>query len=185
MAKDAYRATNFKNEYPQMTAWLNHHECVLLHDKYIRRQLDIDAQGPAQPLHSVPTVVAPRTQKMAVHPSSCAISIDQLALDYCTTEFESALKQFVIHFSQPTLSKPEVEHRASVLSLPFQKILPFHRLKFVSTDPYSTNPDTEIVVDSVHCEPVRRDQCGKVTPGRFDMVLVKHKNRNLGGLKGT
>jgi hypothetical protein len=27
-AKDAYRATNRKNEYMQMTAWLEHHEKV-------------------------------------------------------------------------------------------------------------------------------------------------------------
>ena len=35
LAKDAYRATNFKDEYPQMTAWLERCKKVLRHDKYL------------------------------------------------------------------------------------------------------------------------------------------------------
>ena len=35
LAKDAYRASNHKDEYPQMTAWLDRKEKVLQHDKYI------------------------------------------------------------------------------------------------------------------------------------------------------
>jgi hypothetical protein len=38
LAKDAYHATNFKDEYPQMTAWLERCEKVLRHDKFLQRQ---------------------------------------------------------------------------------------------------------------------------------------------------
>src|SRR5258705_5140090 len=39
LAKDAYRATNLKDEYPQMTAWLDWWERVLLHKKFINRRI--------------------------------------------------------------------------------------------------------------------------------------------------
>src|SRR6267378_521115 len=39
LTKDVFRATNGKDEYSQMTSWLERHESVLLHDKFIARQL--------------------------------------------------------------------------------------------------------------------------------------------------
>jgi len=35
LAKDAYRSTNSKDEYPQMTSWLDRCECILMHNKYL------------------------------------------------------------------------------------------------------------------------------------------------------
>jgi hypothetical protein len=35
LAKDTYHATNFKDEYPQMTAWLERREKILRHDKFL------------------------------------------------------------------------------------------------------------------------------------------------------
>ena len=35
LAKDAYCSTNSKDEYPQMTSWLDYHEHILMHDKYL------------------------------------------------------------------------------------------------------------------------------------------------------
>ncbi|KAG1723343.1 hypothetical protein EDB19DRAFT_1602402, partial [Suillus lakei] len=34
-AKDAYRATNHKDEFVQMTCWLERKEKILHHDKYV------------------------------------------------------------------------------------------------------------------------------------------------------
>lgn len=38
MAKHAYAATNRKDEFPQMTLWLDRREKILHHEKYIRRR---------------------------------------------------------------------------------------------------------------------------------------------------
>src|SRR6266540_1800192 len=46
LAKDAYRATNSKDEYPQMTAWLDWREWVLLHEKYINRRISKHFSSP-------------------------------------------------------------------------------------------------------------------------------------------
>ena len=35
LAKDAYCSTNSKDEYPQMTSWLDRRERILMHDKYL------------------------------------------------------------------------------------------------------------------------------------------------------
>ncbi|KAH9986165.1 hypothetical protein BJV77DRAFT_85407 [Russula vinacea] len=45
-AKDAYRATNHKDEYPQMTAWLERREKIQTHTAYIRSQ-----QGQIKHIH--------------------------------------------------------------------------------------------------------------------------------------
>ncbi|KAJ6555069.1 hypothetical protein B0H10DRAFT_2201712 [Mycena sp. CBHHK59/15] len=39
LAKDAYRATNSKDEYPQMTLWLERKEKILRHEQYIQWRL--------------------------------------------------------------------------------------------------------------------------------------------------
>ncbi|EIW56974.1 uncharacterized protein TRAVEDRAFT_170977 [Trametes versicolor FP-101664 SS1] len=38
-AKDAYRATNHKDEFPQMTTWLERREKILRHDAYVKWRL--------------------------------------------------------------------------------------------------------------------------------------------------
>lgn len=39
LTKDAYRATNHKDEYPQITMWLERKEKILVHEKYIEWHL--------------------------------------------------------------------------------------------------------------------------------------------------
>jgi hypothetical protein len=45
-AKDAYASTNFKDEIPQMTQWLNRKERMMHHKKYIRRRLETSFNTP-------------------------------------------------------------------------------------------------------------------------------------------
>jgi len=65
LAKDAYRATNMKDEYPQMTTWLERREKVLRHDKFLRRQISGSDSDP--PISRPPFLVQPRELKMAKH----------------------------------------------------------------------------------------------------------------------
>ena len=45
LAKDAYRATNRRDEYPQMTVWLERREKIQRHDAYIEWRQRGDCQG--------------------------------------------------------------------------------------------------------------------------------------------
>ena len=40
LAKDAYASTKFKDEFPQMTLWLNQKEHVMQHEKYLCQRLE-------------------------------------------------------------------------------------------------------------------------------------------------
>ncbi|KAJ7161604.1 hypothetical protein C8R46DRAFT_1037805 [Mycena filopes] len=77
-AKDAYRATNHKDEYPQMTQWLERKEKILLHAKFIRwRQLG----QPSTP-NVPPGIEFNRKLKMTLHPTRQSVPFDKLVQDY-------------------------------------------------------------------------------------------------------
>ncbi|KAJ3525552.1 hypothetical protein NMY22_g10528 [Coprinellus aureogranulatus] len=168
LAKEAYRASNSKDEYSQMTAWLDRRERILLHDKYIRRQLErVEHAEDPSPSHSVAPILPP--------PS--------LPPDVEDGRLEWALARFLVRSENPDWSQRRIDELASTLHIPFGKLSLFHRIKFVSTDPYALNPDTEFTVDSIHAEPARADKYGKLIPGRFDTALIRYKNENNAGLK--
>lgn len=68
--------------------------------------------------------------------------------------------------------------------MPFHKISVFHRIKFVTNNPYSLTPDADIVVDSIHCEPPCKDKYSNLVPGRFDTAVINYQNGGRAGLKG-
>ncbi|KAH6866130.1 hypothetical protein BKA70DRAFT_1134642 [Coprinopsis sp. MPI-PUGE-AT-0042] len=171
MAKDAYRATNSKDEYPQMAAWLDRKERVLLHDKFLKRRLEAGAKAAAP--DGPPSLLPVRRLRMASSPS-VSVPFGVLKEAYGADNFEFALSKFIVHFNEPSLPKREVARRASNLRLPFQKVPVYHRIKFVASDVFAADPSAEAVVDSIHVEPPRRESLrGSILPGRFDTALIK------------
>ncbi len=73
LAKEAFRASNSKDEYPQMTAWLNRREKVLLHEKFIRRRFQPNHWW-TQPPPRIPPLVLPREVQMATRPSVSSVN---------------------------------------------------------------------------------------------------------------
>ncbi|CDO76892.1 hypothetical protein BN946_scf184903.g13 [Trametes cinnabarina] len=65
-AKEAYRATNHKDEFPQMTLWLERREKVLRHELYVQWRLRQQVKAPARHPHNVP----PSTSTPQAEPSS-------------------------------------------------------------------------------------------------------------------
>ena len=184
LAKDAYRSTNFKDEYPQMTAWLERREKILRHDKFICRQFFTHDEGiHPPPPKPPPCLVPPRELLMAKHPSAHSISLRTLKDDYGATFFQAALARFVAQYQNPHSTKAQVEVASLNVHIPFQKLSVYHRIKFVSQNPYSLDP-IQMVVDSIHAQPARLDKYGKVIPGRFDTGLINYKNGGVRGVKG-
>ena len=186
LAKDAYRATNLKDEYPQMTAWLERREKVLRHDKYLQRQISASGQDhdpPSLPFQCPPFLVQPRELQMGKHPSARGVSLNSLKTDYGALYFEAALARFVAQYQNPQFTKAQIERAATNIHIPFQKLSVFHRIKYVSCDPYSLEKGNN-VVDSIHAQPARLDKYGKVIPGRFDTGLVNYKDGGMTGVKG-
>lgn len=179
MAKDAYRATNSKNEYPQMTAWLDRRERILLHSKFIQRRSQSQTNNTPQPTQLttiLPSLVYRRKHQMAQHPTKKGITLDTIKHTYFATFFESALARFVAQYQNHNLTVTQVQHAAANIHIPAYRFPVYHRLKFTACDPFKLNPDEASVVDSIHIE-----------PGRFDtaVVLYAGSGRNTMSVQGT
>lgn len=183
LAKDAYASTNFKDEFPQMTRWLDRKERVMQHEKYILRCLETSFNMPLRIQKPLPSLIPERRQQMAKHPTFRGVAIEDICTKYGANQFSSALSRFIAQYQHPEYSKAQVEAASNSIHIPFSKISVFHRLKFVSYDVYSLNPLDEVVVDSIHTDPVRFDKYRNVVPSRFDTAVIQSSNES--GPKGT
>ncbi|KAG2029856.1 hypothetical protein BDR03DRAFT_975485 [Suillus americanus] len=152
LTKDAYRATNHKDEYPQMTLWLERREKMLWHDNFVQWHL---AGDPPPQDRLPPDMDYRRSIKMTKHPTIKHVPLDSVVCDYGAT--------------------------SSHVILPFQTVAAFHRIKFHAINAHG-HCDSAITVDSVHCQPPRKDKRRQIVPARFDTVLV---NEDGGGTTGV
>ncbi|KAJ3520504.1 hypothetical protein NMY22_g12728 [Coprinellus aureogranulatus] len=188
LAKEAYRASNSKDEYSQMTAWLDRREHILLHNRYIQRRMEQEHTGD-QPLdHSLPPIlpplIYPQTLKMAITPNARGVTFQEIERNYGAQDFEWILARFLVRCEHPDWSQRRIDELASTLHIPFSKLALFHRIKFVTSDPYALDPDAESTADSIHAEPSQTDKYGRLVPGRFDTALIRYKKENNAGLRG-
>ncbi|KAJ3547009.1 hypothetical protein NM688_g5449 [Phlebia brevispora] len=172
-AKEAYRATNKKNEYPQMTLWLERKEKVLRHDRYIQWVLDgrpsIDAMNPLHRHHTSHI-------KMTRNPSTKgAVSFDRLGTHYGATQFCECLARFVAKHKYPEAGTVELNYRASTQPILFNKVQVYHKAKFWESD-FALYRHASDEYDIVHARPTQNN-----TPGCFDTALI---NNGTGGAVG-
>ncbi|KAF8838768.1 hypothetical protein BDN67DRAFT_1060772, partial [Paxillus ammoniavirescens] len=165
LAKDAYRATNHKDEYTQMTQWLERREKIMWHDNYVRWRQSGD---PQQQEHIPPDL-------------ALGVSFDKLIQDYHATFLVEALSRYVVLTKNPELTAAQLECTACDVILPFHTLPVFHKIKFHAIDALG-HEDASMTIDAVHCHPSQKDSHGKEVPGQFDMVLV---NCGEGGVTGV
>ncbi|KIY46435.1 hypothetical protein FISHEDRAFT_75626 [Fistulina hepatica ATCC 64428] len=121
LAKDAYCATNKKDEYSQMAIWLERREKIFRHMSFIAKR---DAYEAAQREHEeqenkygsvgatlspssttdhapvkIPRLVLPRTQKMSKHPSQKHIPLSIIETLYGARYFRDALARYIAEWS--------------------------------------------------------------------------------------
>ena len=72
-AKDAYGATNGKDEYSQMTVWVERKEKIFKHEKYLSWYFSDEPS-----VTSVTQFEAPPTLKMTKHPSRKSVPFDTI-----------------------------------------------------------------------------------------------------------
>jgi hypothetical protein len=171
--KEAYRATNHKDELLQMTTWLGRREKVQQHAALVRSRQDLDEQrgpsvtpiGPPQP--------STRSLKMTRHPSIKAVSFNDIYELYGACQFQDALAEFIARINYPGMSGNALDVRAVNTLLPFRSVSVFHKVKFTSSD-----PESDEIVDAVHVRPEQKDVQGRVIPPRFDTVLVRSQSQD-------
>ncbi|KAF7343824.1 hypothetical protein MSAN_01963600 [Mycena sanguinolenta] len=181
LAKDAYRSTNRKDEFSQMTLWLERKEKVLRHNQFIDWRLR-GSPGPPIIENLHPGIIYEHKLSMANHPTHKSVKFSTLETLYGASFFRDALSRYVVELIEPQLSVAQVEREANSFDVPFNAVPVFHRIKFRTPDPYTSNGAADSVVDSVHVQPQKFLRNGDKVPGRFDTVLV---NTGEGGKTGT
>ncbi|KAJ3859869.1 hypothetical protein EV359DRAFT_75454 [Lentinula novae-zelandiae] len=169
-AKDAYHASNRKDEYSQMAKWL---------ESYIawqqsQPQLDVPSpttiSGSQKTLHDMQ---CPLTQNFAKFPTVKTVSISKLEerslLGYGATQFEYALKRFISQFRNPEFTPAQVDEMASFHSLLFRGVPVWHRMKFRNEDLYGKK-----TLDVVSAHPRCLNAQGQVSQtSQFDAALIR------------
>ena len=179
-AKKAWRASNHRDERPQMVRWLERQEKVAMYET-LRERLDAmneganaDACGGNDGLeddrHHPKTGVL-----LAKHPSVKQQSIQSIVSKHQAPGFGKALAQHVygMKLGRPLTSR-EVESAPEYL--PFSRLDVYHGFKF-TTIPLSDNAPER---DAVKARPARGAQ-----PARFDTVVVlQGEEAQASGMQG-
>lgn len=170
--KSAWRATNRKDEYPQMTLWLQRREQLLTHRIYV----DWCLQG-RPGVHDMPRPTFPGELKLkktiARHANIKSLTFDKAESLYGAEDFEEKLKEFVVQIDDPDLTAREVEERAADMVLGVHSVRAFHRLKFWHADALEHDSDlVQELPDSIVARPAYRDTQRRQQQGRFNTALV-------------
>jgi len=179
--KDAYRATNRKDEYTQMTAWLERREKVRTHMAFVEWRQQSHLTSPPTFTTSIgPLQVGARYLKMTQHPTIKAVTFEDLAASYGAVDFQDTLADFIALINYPSASAAALRTRAADTLLPFRSVPVFHRVIFASRE----NSEDSEIIDSVVIRPEQKDTHGRIVPERFDTVLVRGRQDIMHGNNG-
>jgi len=178
LAKDAYRATNHRDEYAQMTTWLERKEKILRHESYLEWCLEPRSN------------IVLRSTDMAYNgdltltkwPSTRAVDLDDVVSKYGAKFFREALRRYIVlaRHTGPLPTRSQLEHQILYVNLPFTTVAVYHRVKF--TVPGDSILAKRVTLDSIHVRPERRTKKGSRIPARFDTALL---NVGSGGETGA
>ncbi|KAJ7814278.1 hypothetical protein B0H14DRAFT_2376094, partial [Mycena olivaceomarginata] len=103
LAKEAYRSTNFKDEFSQMTLWLERKEKIARHDQFIVWKLFGPPGSPIiEDLH--PGIIYERKLIMPKHPTYKAVKLTTLETAYGASFFCDALSRYIVQLTDSTLT---------------------------------------------------------------------------------
>ena len=173
-AKDAYRATNAKDEYPQMTRWMERQEKLFRHAHYISWRLSVDHHIPSQ---QTPVIELKRLAVMPKHPSVRSVTLNTIITEYGATYIREAIARFIATGNHPDWTQRQIEDVVVNTFLPFRAVPVFHKMKFVSQQSRNS-----VVVDTIHAQPARQSRRRKCSvSGRFDTALINvQEGENIG-----
>lgn len=176
-AKEAYRATNRKDEYPQMTLWLERKEKVLRHDRYISWVLN--SRPPLETMNPLHKHHASHI-KMTRHPSmKAAVSFERLGTHYGAPQFQDCLAQFIARCNHPELRPVAINRLAEIQPIEFNKVPVFHKARFWEKD-FALYRHASDEYDVVHARPARSNAAG-----RFDTALINDGTGGAVGVEGA
>lgn len=185
LAKDAWDVTNGKDEFPQMTVWLEHHEKIFRHTKYIKW----GTSG-----HYWPNPTSERANlgilyrhwlQMTKHPLQKDVRFQSLIRDYGATSFQDALVEFVVGVRNPHLHGAQLQQAVASIRFHFNAVNVYHKIKFTSYNLYVVGGPRESVVDSIHSQPIRKDKRSREVSARFNTAVINNETGQETGVTGN
>ncbi|KAL5536222.1 hypothetical protein ACEPAF_43 [Sanghuangporus sanghuang] len=163
-AKDAYAATNHKDELPQMTRWLERKEKVC----DLKKNIDWRTQQFALAPPWTSTKLLPDLEISTAKNPTKTCNFKVLADSYGVHQFDRALARYAVSLKYPNMCQRELEQKARDELIIVRLVSVFERIKF-----RNEMDDDRPVVDSIHARARKLDKQGRDVPGRFDTALVR------------
>jgi hypothetical protein len=180
-AKDAYAATNHKDEFTQMAKWLERKEKMFRHEQYINWREEGSPISGRQVDWDPPGLELGRRLHITKHPTARAVTVDRLVEAYGAIYFRPALARFIALTNDPSLSRAQLEGKLRSIRMPFRSVPVWHRIKFLHDDPASK---ATMTADVIHVRPSSVDSRGRRVPSRFDTALVNEGTGGNIGIEG-
>lgn len=167
LAKNAYAATNHKDELSQMVIWLERREKITRFNDFIEWQLRSRPPPPKETPQSTH-----RTHIQMTRNPTASMTLDDIRHDHGAKNFQGALSKFLVHFTNPQISQVQLQDVVSGFNFSFSRVSVFQKVKLWIKDVQgSTGVDD--VLDVVHVRRSSKSKSGRKLPARFDTVLVK------------
>lgn len=159
LAKDGWRASNQRDEFPQMINWLTRQEKMFTFQHYVSW---MDSQRPTSPpSKSLSHNAAGNLISLPKYPTQPRQLINVIAERHHAPGFSTALKDYLNRI----MGNPTTFRVASLNTLPFARLDVYHTLKF---HPPSLEDGEE------ECDVIKAAPAFKKRAGRFDNVIVLH-----------
>ena len=175
MAKEGWKATNFRNEVPQMTRWLTRQEKVSIFQRYIQDcNMKKDRNKAIHP--SSTSALSGTRLVISQRPTVPSQTIFNIQILHNAPSFSLHLRQFLNSLlpSNETISRAQLPNA----QLPFDKVDVWHSFKF-PLDTLGNDVDGQESLDAVKAKPSSEGDA------RFDTVIVAHsEGAETTGLKG-
>ena len=183
-AKDAYCATNHKDEFHQMTHWLECKEKIMQHEHFVSWRLSGTPSLPNPHPALQPPFQLTTHLFMTKHPSVASVSMNTLIEEYGATNFRAAMARYVAQMRHPEIwTRQRLEVEARNVLLPFRSVGVHHKAHFNIGDADHFQP-MATSWDVAHARPAWSNKHGIQMPARFDTVLVDMGEGNYVGVKG-
>jgi len=166
LAKDAYSASNRKDELPQMVTWLERMEAITRFDELIGWRLSGRIPPPEKPLQS-----RLRTRIQIARYPTALMTFEDIRNDYGARDFRTALSEFLAHRANPQASRVELQQTASRFDLDFVRVPVFQKVK-IWTNGSHGGSEADDKLDVVHVRRKTKARSGRNLSSRFDTVLV-------------
>ncbi|KAF8225216.1 hypothetical protein L208DRAFT_1307204, partial [Tricholoma matsutake] len=119
LAKDAYASTNHKDEFTQMTMWLECKEKIFHHEQHLKWQQDGSPTLRPQIEWQPPSLELDHCLHMMKHPTVQAVPVDRLVEVYGATYFCPVLAHFIALTNELTLTHVQLEAKLRSICMPF------------------------------------------------------------------